>query len=276
MASKSRLAMIVALSAGLSVSAVNVMAQQPAAAAPAPAAAAPADGITMDMMPITAEQLKTCRDQATQQLAAEQDTLHQREHGQDNDKMKQGAVTGATGVATSAVSRKNYGWWGYGNNNGAQTAAATGATQRTDRNSQAVASTTDTSQLVGTDAYKQCIAGIKGPEYVHFRQTGQMTSMDAASSAVHSVNAPATPAPATASTAAPLAGSGPTIQDEGDGKHAILVTPGQTDGKELTLVPGSKNSYIDDATGDKYIVMPNGSITRIPHKTAATKVAAKS
>jgi hypothetical protein len=88
--------------------------------------------------------------------------------------MVQGAVTGVTGAATSAISRKNnWGWWG-GNNNGAQTAAATGATQRTDRNSQAVASTTATSQTVGVDAYQQCVNGIKGPEYIHFRQTGQI------------------------------------------------------------------------------------------------------
>ena len=55
--------------------------------------AAPADGITMEMMPITAQQMATCRDQSNQQLATEQDTLHKREHGQDNDKMKQGAIT---------------------------------------------------------------------------------------------------------------------------------------------------------------------------------------
>jgi hypothetical protein len=62
------------------------------------------------------------------------------------------------------------------------------------------------------------------------------------------------------------------VQDEGDGKHFVLTAPGQTDAREVTLVPGSKNSYIEDATGDKYIVMPDGSVTRIPHakKTAAT------
>ncbi|WP_433984591.1 hypothetical protein RBB78_07795 [Tunturiibacter empetritectus] len=147
------------------------------APAPAPApAAGPADGITMDMMPITQDQLTQCRQQASSQLTDEQKTLHDREHGQDKDKMAQGGITGITGAATSAISRKNnYGWWG-GNNNGAQTAAATGATQRTNRNSQDVASTTATSQTVGVDAYQQCVNGIKGPEYVHFRQTGQMTA----------------------------------------------------------------------------------------------------
>ena len=144
-------------------------------------AAVPADGITMDMMPITQEQLTQCRQQASGQLTDEQKALHDREHGQDKDKMAQGTITGATGAATSAISRKNGYWWG-GNNNGANTAAATGATQRTERNSQAVASTTATSQTVGVDAYQQCVNGIKGPEYVHFRQTGQMTAFTGAPS----------------------------------------------------------------------------------------------
>lgn len=135
--------------------------------AQAPVAPAPADGIKMDMMPITPQQIATCRDQASQQLATEQDTLHKREHGQDNDRMKQGAISGVTGAATSAISRGRSGWWGWGNNNGANTAAATGATQRTERNSADVASTTGTSQQVGLDAYSQCVAGIKGPEYIH-------------------------------------------------------------------------------------------------------------
>src|SRR5689334_7364575 len=90
---------------------------------------APADGITMDMMPISADQISSCRQQASSQLADEQKTLSNREHQQDKDKMKQGAVTGVTGAATSAISRGR-GWWGWGNNNGANTAAATGATQR--------------------------------------------------------------------------------------------------------------------------------------------------
>ncbi len=234
------------------------------AQAPQPAAA-PADGITMDMMPITQEQLTQCRQQASGQLRDEQKTLHDREHGQDKDKMAQGAVTGVTGAATSAISRRG-GWWYGGNNNGAQTAAATGATQRTERNSQAVASTTATSQTVGVDAYQQCVNGIKGPEYVHFRQTGQIVGGSApAPAAVTAAAAAPVAAPATASAKSP-------VQDEGDGKHFVLTAPGQTDAREVTLVPGSKNSYIEDATGDKYIVMPDGSVNRIPHvKKTATK-----
>jgi len=60
------------------------------AQAPQQAAAAPADGITMDMMPITQDQLTQCRQQASGQLSDEQKTLHDREHGQDKDKMAQG------------------------------------------------------------------------------------------------------------------------------------------------------------------------------------------
>jgi hypothetical protein len=237
--------------AGIAIASALAQTPQPAAA--------PADGITMDMMPITQEQLTQCRQQASGQLTDEQKALHDREHGQDKDKMAQGAVTGATGVATSAVSRKN-GWWGWGNNNGAQTAAATGQTQRTERNSQDVASTTATSQQVGVDAYQQCVNGIKGPEYVRFRQTGQLPGA-------------AAPAPAAVAAApAPAAAKSP-VQDEGDGKHFVLTAPGQTDAREVTLVPGSKNSYIEESTGDKYIVMPDGGVTRIPHakKVAATK-----
>jgi hypothetical protein len=229
-------------------------------------AAAPADGITMEMMPITAQQMTTCRDQSTQQLATEQDTLHKREHGQDNDKMKQGAIAGATGIATSAISRNSYGgWWGRGNNNGANTAAATGATQRTDRNSEAVASTTGVSQQVGLDAYSQCVAGIKGPEYIHFRQTGKIEAftgeaMAAPSPAVAAAATPAPPPPAPASKS--------PVQDEGDGKHFILTAPGQTDAREVTRV-GTTNAYMEEVTGDKYVVMPDGSVTRIAKRTGA-------
>ncbi|HEY0797014.1 MAG TPA: hypothetical protein VGD64_14675 [Acidisarcina sp.] len=239
------------------------------AQAPAPAAA-PADGITMEMMPITAEQIASCRSQASSQLASEQDTLHKREHGQDNDKMKQGAVTGATGAVTSAISRKAGGWWGYGNNNGANTAAATGATQRTDRNSDNVASTTATSQQVGVDAYSQCIAGIKGPEYVHFRQTGQIVAFTGTAPG----SAPA-PAIAAAATPAPPPTTKSPVQDEGDGKHFVLTAPGQTDAREVTIVPGSKNAYIEEVTGDKYIVMPDGSVTRIAKHVVARAAAKK-
>jgi hypothetical protein len=224
------------------------------------------------MMPITPDQISSCRQQATSQLASEQDTLHKREHGQDNDKMKQGAVTGVTGAATTAISRGRGGWWGYGNNNGAQTAAATGATQRTERNSDNVASTTAVGQQVGTDAYSQCIAGIKGPEYVHFRQTGRIEAFTGSAP-----TGPAAPAIAAAAAAAPAA---PTpakavVADTGDGKHFVLTAPGQSDPREVTLVPGSKNSYIEQVTGDKYIVMPDGSVTRIPHHAGTTTTAHK-
>ena len=250
-------------SIGLVPALAQVAATAPAAAgAPAP----PADGITMDMMPITQEQIKACRSQATDQLADEQKTLHGREHGQDIDMMKQGSVTGATGLATSAVSRGRGGWWGWGNNNGANTAAATGATQRTDRNSDNVASTTATSQAVGTDAYTQCVNGIKGPEYVHFRQTGQITAFtpngpQPAATAVAAVTKPADPPPAPK----------PSIQDEGDGKHVVLTMPGQPDPLELTKVAGNDKAFMDAATGDKYIVMPDGSVTRIRHVRKAAQ-----
>ena len=82
-----------------------------AAFAQAPAAA-PADGITMDMMPITSAQITECRNQASSQLATEQDTLHKREHGQDNDKMKQGAVAGVLlfrGLASADRHRRRQG-----------------------------------------------------------------------------------------------------------------------------------------------------------------------
>ncbi len=246
-----------------------------AAAAQAPPAPAPADGITMEMMPISSTQIADCRSQASSQLASEQDTLHKREHGQDNDKMKQGAVTGVTGAATSAISRGRGGWWGYHNNNGAETAAATGATQRTERNSEAVASTTGTSQSVGLDAYSQCVAGIKGPEYVHFRQTGKIEAFTG--SAPTGAPTPAIAAAAAAAPTPPMSTKSP-VQDEGDGKHFILTAPGQTDAREVTKVPGSANSYVEDVTGDKYVVMPDGSVTRVPKRTAAkvaTKTAAK-
>lgn len=228
--------------------------------------AAPADGITMEMMPISAQQMATCRDQTNQQLATEQDTLHKREHGQDNDKMKQGAVTGATGVAATALSRGRGGWWGWGNNNGANTAAATGATQRTERNSEAVASTTGSSQQVGLDAYSQCVAGIKGPEYIHFRQTGKIEPFTGAAfagappAAASAVGAAAVPAP-------PPTSKSP-VQDEGDGKHFVLTAPGQTDAREVTRV-GTTNAYLEEVTGDKYIVMPDGSVTRVPKRVGA-------
>ncbi len=239
------------------------------AIAQAPQAAAPADGISMEMMPITADQISQCRAQSTNQLASEQDTLHKREHAQDNDKMKQGAVTGVTGAATSAISNRaknGWGYWGNRNNNGAQTAAATGATQRTERNSDNVASTTAIGQQVGTDAYSQCVAGIKGPEYVHFRQTGKIEAFTGSAP----TSAPAPAIAAAAPVAIPAIAKSP-VQDTGDGKHFVLTAPGQTDAREVTIVPGSKNSYIEESTGDKYIVMPDGAVTRIAKHTAAKR-----
>lgn len=230
-------------------------------------AQAPVDGITMDMMPITSDQIASCRQQASSQLSDEQKTLSDREHQQDKDKMKQGAVTGITGAATSAISR-GHGLWGWGNNNGAHTADATGATQRTERNSEAVASTTGIGQNVGQDAYQQCIAGIKGPEYVHFRQTGKIEPLSAFN------GTPSTPVAAAAAATVPAAAAvaatpaGAPVQDTGDGKHFVLTVPGETDAHEVTLAPGSKNSYIDTDTGDKYIVMPNGTVTHIKKRPA--------
>ncbi|MGI4853984.1 MAG: hypothetical protein ACRYF4_08065 [Janthinobacterium lividum] len=252
----------------LTLSAFTLLLTAPGSSAQMQQSAAPADGITMEMMPISAQQMAGCRDQTNQQLATEQDTLHKREHGQDNDKMKQGAVTGVTGVATSAISRGRGGWWGWGNNNGANTAAATGATQRTERNSEAVASTTGSSQQVGLDAYSQCVAGIKGPEYIHFRQTGKIEPFTGAAFA----GAPPAAAAAVVAAAvpAPPPPSKSPVQDEGDGKHFVLTAPGQTDAREVTRV-GATNAYVEEVTGDKYIVMPDGSVTRVPKRTAAAK-----
>ena len=50
----------------------------------------------------------------------------------------------------------------------------------------------------------------------------------------------------------------------------LLTAPGQTDAREVTRV-GTTYSYIEDVTGDKYIVMPDGSVTHIAHHTAAKK-----
>ena len=62
-----------------------------------------------------------------------------------------------------------------------------------------------------------------------------------------------------------------TVQDEGDGKYVVHTMPGQTDAKELTILPNTKNMYIEESTGDKYLITPDGSVTRIPHKAAATQ-----
>ena len=153
---------------------------------------------------------------------------------------------------------------GWGSNNGANTAAATGATQRTERNSEAVASTTGTSQQVGLDAYSQCVAGIKGPEYIHFRQTGKIEAYTGQPMA-GAAPAPAVAAAATPAPAPPAATGKSPVQDEGDGKHFILTAPGQTDAREVVRV-GTTNSYIEEVTGVKYVVMPDGSVSRIPKR----------
>ncbi len=81
----------------------------------------------------------------------------------------------------------------------------------------------------------------------------------------------ATPTPTSSAPAPAAVSTKPSIVDEGDGKHSLLLLPGQSDAHELTLVQGSKNVYMEDSTGDKYIVLPNGDITHISHaKTAAT------
>jgi hypothetical protein len=243
----------VTIIAGLAVGTAFAQAPQ------VPQAAVPADGITMDMMPITPDQLTGCRQQASGQLSDEQKTLHDREHGQDKDKMAQGAITGTTGAVTSAISRGHgWGYWGNHNNNGAQTAAATGATQRTDRNSDNVASTTATSQTVGVDAYQQCVMGIKGSEYVTYRSAHPLNGVPAAT-------AVAQPAIASAAVPPPPNASASPVQDEGDGKHFVLTEPGQTDSVEVTQSPTNKNAYVDAATGNRYIVMPDGSVKKIVH-----------
>lgn len=78
-----------------------------------------------------------------------------------------------------------------------------------------------------------------------------------------------TPGPATRPGASAQTGPAMSIQDEGDGKHSLLIVAGKSDAQELTLQEGTKNIYLDETTGDKYVVMANGSIMRIPHKPAA-------
>ena len=93
--------------------------------------------------------------------------------------------------------------------------------------------------------------------------------MTAFTGAPAATSAPAAaPAPTATAVHAPSPAKSP-VQDEGDGKHFVLTAPGQTDAREVTLVPGSKNAYIEEATGDKYIVMPDGSVTRIPNAKKA-------
>jgi hypothetical protein len=78
---------------------------------------------------------------------------------------------------------------------------------------------------------------------------------------------PATPAP-TPAAATLTAASKATVVEEGDGKHVVLTMPGQQDAKELTIIPNTKNMYLEESTGDKFLIAPDGTVTRIPHKTA--------
>jgi hypothetical protein len=90
-----------------------------------------------------------------------------------------------------------------------------------------------------------------------------------AAPATAAVATPAAMLPAGAASAASAVADKPTIVDEGDGKHAILTLPGQSDAHELTLVAGTKNVYLEESTGDKYIVLPSGDIKHIPHNNAS-------
>jgi hypothetical protein len=108
------------------------------------------------------------------------------------------------------------------------------------------------------------------------QQADQAAAVPAASAtatpaapATAAVVAPAAMLPAGAAPAAPAVADKASIVDEGDGKHAILTLPGQSDAHELTLVSGTKNVYLEESTGDKYIVMPSGDIKHIPHTNAA-------
>src|SRR5580704_5948124 len=100
----------VAILGALSSAALAQQPQQPVAVP------TPADGITMAMMPITPDQVAACRQQASDQLAKEQETLGKREGKQDASKMKQGGITAVAGGVTTAIGRKG-GWWG-GNHSG--------------------------------------------------------------------------------------------------------------------------------------------------------------
>jgi hypothetical protein len=106
------------------------------------------------------------------------------------------------------------------------------------------------------------------PETPSAPQPGKMNLSASTSPQVLSANATANVAPASAATAQPS--SAMSIQDEGDGKHSLLIVAGRSDAQELTLQQGSKNIYIDEGTGDKYVVMANGHIMRVPHKPMTT------
>ena len=81
---------------------------------------------------------------------------------------------------------------------------------------------------------------------------------------------PATAVPANGPIApASTPSAKPIIQDEGDGKHWMLTIPGDPETHELTPVANSKTVFVEDSTGDKYILMPDGDVKHIPHKNVA-------
>jgi hypothetical protein len=242
---------IVALIGVLSPAVLAQQPQQPPPPPAPPAAAGPADGITMAMMPITQEQLAGCRAQASDQLAKEQETLGKREGKQDTNKMKQGGITAVAGAATTAIGRRG-GWWG-GNHSGDATAGATAGTQRTERNSDNVASTTATSQVTGNKAYDDCIDGIKGPEYVYFRATGRLPAPGQIVSTVGQ--------PPAVSPPAPVRKDPYTALDEKTGILELPEAEGKSVGVEVTKI--GANLYRDKA-GNKYLVRDDKSILKIP------------
>jgi len=244
--------LLLVLSAALASAMLAQPPQQQAVAPNPPPAAGPSDGITMAMMPITQDQLAACRGQASDQLAKEQETLGNREGKQDANKMKQGGITGAAGAVTTALGRKGGGWWGNGNHSGDATAGATANTQKTQRNSDNVASTTATSQVTGNKAYDDCVDGIKGPEYVYFRTTGKIP---APGEVVH------TTGPAPAPPPAPAKKDPYTAIDE---KSGILELPG-ADGKVVGLeVTKLSSSLYKDQAGNKYLIHEDKSVLVIP------------
>lgn len=116
----------------------------------------------------------------------------------------------------------------------------------------------------GVKSLTNSIFGKKAKPAQPTTTAGQAVAPNATASP-NTVLTPASPASAAASAAA----SSPSIQDEGDGKHFVMTTPGQKDALELSLQAGSKNVYLEESSGDKYIVLPSGEIKHIPHKSAA-------
>lgn len=132
---------------------------------------------------------------------------------------------------------------------------------------------TDTITSTSTAGQAAIQNKIKGWQDKMFHKSKQPATAAAPASSPSPANtAAAAPAAApsatlvSASTTAATPAARPTIQDEGDGKTFVLTEPGQADSVEVTLVPGSKNAYLDSATGTKYIVMPDGSVKKIAHR----------